>query len=294
MVNVPDSCGDEKPARLPTAQRLLIGLSNLVDANKEADEALAAGPFPSDATWRALHDSTSALQRRSQVALADFDPLVANAYRVERLAGIVAHACSTWSADEVTGSLTEGRVVTIAVDARDEPETSRLADRNPATYKVQVIPKALIRPSIAFAAVAAPGAKFPTYATQPVTGGVQIYESGRKDMRFSVGGTFALTWAGLDRRETRGMALWLPELAVTTGSEHAFGIGSALSWNMLKVGAGAMWIRHPVLLGAKAGDVVADASKMKLNDGYGGRQLYLSLSIFDWTPPSLGGGSGKK
>jgi hypothetical protein len=286
-------CGTEAPVRLATTERLLNGLANLVDANQQASDALVDN-FASDAPWRALRDSTAILQRKSQEALDDFDGLVTNAYRAERLAGIVSHACSTWTAaDDVTGSLTEGRVVTVQVDSRNEPETARLAERHATTYKVQVLPEALIRPALAFAGVAVPSGRFSNYATQPITGGVQIYESGTQDERFSLGGSFALTWAKLDFRDDHAAAIWLPELVVTTGSNHGFGTGAAFSWNAFKLGAGVMWLRHKTLANAKVGDVVADASKMKLNDAYGKGQLYLSLSIIDWSPPALPGG-GKK
>lgn len=282
-LNLGEPCGHEAPVRLPTAQQLLSALSDLVYTTQELRTAVTGPSYEEEPRWRRLRDSASAVERRAESALADFEPLVANAYRVERLVGIVASACSHWSAGVSRGSLTEGRTVTIQVVPRTEVETGRLADRSAATYTVAIQPKALLRPALAVGGLAVPDARFGRYATREVDGGVEVYESGTRDARFALGGTFGLTWAGLDRRESRGFAVWIPEVAVTVGDAQGAGIGAGVSWNFLKLGAGAMWMRHTALDGVSVGDVLADESEMRTIDRYGPPNLYISLSVFDWS-----------
>lgn len=278
------ACGSQVPVRLPTAELLLTSLSRLAAGSQELRGAMYGSSFAGDARWVALRDSARTLEARAHAALGDFEPLVANAYRVERLVGLVANACSRWSAGEARGSLTKGRSITITVRPRPEPELSRLAERGADQYTVLVQPRALVRPAIAVGAIAAPGGRFPTYATRPVAGGVEVYESGRKDRRFGIGGTLGFTWAMLDQSDARGFALWLPEILVAAGDLTGAGVGAGVSVGFVKLGAGAMWMRHESLSGARAGDVVADESQVQLVDGYGKPKLYFSLSIFDWSP----------
>lgn len=277
------ACGPQEQVRLQTAGQMLTALSALGTASDELRDA-TYGITYADARWQALRDSAQVLDRRAQAALGDFEPLVANAYRVERLVGIVANACSHWSAGTVSGSRTSGKSVTILAEPRTEPEVARIAEHAPAQFTVVVQPQSVVRPAVAIAAIAAPGARFPTYGTREVGGGVEVYESGRKDRRFGLGGTLGFTWPGLDQRDSRGVAIWLPEVLVAAGDLTGAGVGTAVSFGFVKVGAGAMWMRHESLAGARVGDVVADPSMVHVVDGYGKPQFYVSLSVFDWAP----------
>ena len=282
-LNLGEPCRDDAPVRLPTAQQLLSALSDLVYTTQELRTVVTGPSYEEDSRWSQLRATATDVERRSESALADFEPLVANAYRVERLVGIVASACSQWSAGVVRGSLTEGRTVTISIVPRTEVETARLADRGASTYTVAIQPKALLRPALAVGGVAVPDARFGRYATRETEGGVQVYESGTRDARFSLGGTFGLTWAGLDRRERGGFAIWVPEVAVTVGDAQGAGLGAGVSWNFLKLGVGAMWMKHTALDGVSVGDVLPDESGLRTVDRYGPPNLYISLSVFDWS-----------
>lgn len=282
-LNLGPACGRQEQVRLQTAGAMLTALASLSTATDELRDATYGVSF-ADTRWQALRDSAQILDRRAQAALADFEPLVANAYRVERLVGIVANACSHWSAGTVSGSRTSGKSVTIRAEPRTEPEVARIAEHAPAQFTVVVQPQSIVRPAVAIAAIAAPGARFPTYGTRDVAGGVEVFESGRKDRRFGLGGTLGFTWPGLDRRDGSGVAVWLPELLVAAGDLTGAGVGTAVSLGFVKVGAGAMWMRHEALVGARPGDVLADPSQVQVVDGYGKPQFYLSLSVFDWAP----------
>lgn len=283
IANTGEACGPQDPVRLPTAETLLTALSTLGTATEQLRDA-TYGVSYADARWMALRDSAQTIDRRAQAALGDFEPLLSNAYRVERLVGIVANACSEWSAGTARGTRTRGKSVTIRVEPRAEPELARLAERPAKEYTVLVQPQPFVRPAVALAAIAAPGGRFPTYATRDVAGGVEIYESGRTDKRFGLGGTLGFTWPGLDRRDGSGIAVWLPEILVAAGELTGAGIGSAVSFGFMKVGAGAMWMRHESLQGARPGDVVEDPSRMQVVDGYGKPRFYIALSVFDWAP----------
>lgn len=277
-------CREEAPVRLPTAQRLLTALSEVVQSAQELRGTMDIAASFNDEELRSLQDSARSVERQMQSAVSDFEPLVANAYRVERLVGIVAGACSSWVADTVRGSMTSGRDVTVKVEPRTEPETSRVADRPAVEFTVAIQPRAIIRPALGFIALAAPDARFSNYATREVTGGLQIYETGTKDARFNAGGTLGFTWPGLDYRETRGFAIWLPELVLAPGRNTSVGVGSSISFSFLKIGAGAVWIKHGALDGAQVGDVVADESGLQISDAYSSPKLYFSLGVFDWAP----------
>ncbi len=282
-LSVGQSCGAQEPVRLPTAESLLSSLVALSGATENMRVA-TLGQSYEDARWQALRDSVRVLDVRAQSALADFESLLASAYRAERLVGIVANSCSKWSAGVAKGSRTSGRSVTIRVEPRTEAELARIASREVAEYTVIVQPQPFIRPAVAIAGIAAPGGRFPTYATEDVDGGARVYESGRTDRRFGLGGTLGFTWRGLDRRDGSGLAVWLPEVVVAAGDVTGAGIGTAVSLGFLKVSAGAMWMRQQSLVGARVGDVVADASQVRIVDGYGKPKLYFALSVFDWAP----------
>lgn len=281
MLGTGSACGRQDPVQLPTARDLLTALSNVASVSGQLQLAVYGASFEGDAQWRALRDSALVLERRVQAVLSDFEPLVASAYHVERLVGIVANACSYWSAGDTRGTLTQGKQVTIRVEPRAEPELARLADRRADQFTVLVQPKAVVRPAFAIAAVAAPDARFPRYATREVAGGLEIYESGRTDRRFGLGGSLGFTWAMLDRRS---VAVWLPEIVIAAGDLTGAGIGAGVSLGFVKLGAGALWMRHEMLEGSRPGDVIPDASGMRVVEGYGKPRLYVSLSVFEWAP----------
>jgi hypothetical protein len=276
-------CQPEQPVRLPTAQRLLSALTDVVQASQELRNTIDASTMFAEQLGT-LSDSARAVERQAQAAVADFEPLVANAYRVERLVGIVASACSFWVADTVSASMTSGREVTVRVEPRAEPETSRIADRPAKEFTIAIQPRAIVRPALGFIALAAPDARFANYGTREVGGGVEIYQTGTRDARFNVGGSLAFTWPGLDQRDARGFAIWLPEIVLAPGRNTTVGLGSALSWNYLKVGAGVAWIKYGALEGANVGDVVPDETALQISDAYSSPKLYFSVGVFDWAP----------
>ncbi|MDZ7632100.1 MAG: hypothetical protein U5K74_12350 [Gemmatimonadaceae bacterium] len=57
--------------------------------------------------------------------------------------------------------------------------------------------------------------QFDVYGARAAEGGAEIYTASIRDARFTWGATVGTTWKWLDFRETRHVALWLPELTVS-------------------------------------------------------------------------------
>jgi hypothetical protein len=132
----------------------------------------------------------------------------------------------------------------------------------------------------------APDARFPTYGTRSAAaGGTEIYSPTVRDARFGWGVTLGFTLRGLNWREQRGVAIWLPELTVGESADSkAFAAGSAISFGPVKLGAGAMWVRHTELVDQAVGDKIPNAGFLQTAESYGRPKLYTSLSIFEWPP----------
>jgi hypothetical protein len=114
---------------------------------------------------------------------------------------------------------------------------------------------------------------------------VKVVESGTQDSRFTWGLTLGVTWRPVDGRDGSGFAWWLPELTVNPSSDlKAVGVGTAVSYGILKLGAGALWTKHTSLDGQSVDQLLPDASNLRTQDGYGPPRLYFCLSIFGWPP----------
>ena len=290
LLNITGPCSRKVPVRIPAADDLLSSLTKLIQTSSGLREELGSNAFADDASWTALADTASSLQDRAHHALSDFEPLVASSYHVERIVALVANACSTWSAGVSVVAATGGQHVTVKVEPRTDAEIARVAERPAVSYEVTLEPKIPLEPALNVAGFAAPGASYATYATRPVTGGAEVYESGTKDQRFALGATLGFTAPGIDWRETKGIALWLPEFVVgASGSSHSVGVGPALSWNGIKVGAGALWMSRKTLRGAKLGDVLKAGTEVPLEDNYDKPQFFISLAALGFSAFGLGG-----
>jgi hypothetical protein len=221
---------------------------------------------------------------RAALVLDDYEALVTTAYRLERLAGIVAGACGTRTLDSLRLRTGSGRTMTIAVTPRSETELARVAELGSTTWTVTVQPRVLISPSLSIGGLVAPQGRLPVYGTSSAGGTTTVAETGRSDARFTAAGMLGITWGPLDRREKNGVAVWLPELVVGAGSTPTFGVGAGVSYGFLRLGVGGAWMRHAALDGMRVGDVLADPSELRVSDSYGRPRLYMTLSVFDWSP----------
>jgi len=268
----------------PMTDRLFAAVSDLLDTGGNLQLALAGLQFGGDPTWVQLRDSVRLMSERIQSAMSDIDGLTSSVYYMDRLIRIVAAGCSHWSAGTAAGTMTTGRAVTLSIEARSEPEIARVASPEVRTFTVSVVPRTLFHPGMGLNVVAIPRGRFPTYDTRPTTGGVEVYQSGERDARYAYGASLGFTWGALDRSETSGRAVWLPEILVSFGAVRGFGVGGGVSWSFLKLSAGAMWVQHDQLAGARPGDIVPDETYLRRTQSFGRPKLYISFSILDTAP----------
>jgi hypothetical protein len=289
------SCGEQSggaKARgtqsLNLAKNLLGALQSLQSSNSSLTTVLSDTAFVAEPALVSFSRSLQLLRVRADTALHDTEGIVTAAYRTEKLAGDVVTACSHWDAPPVKVTSAGGRIVTVHMQPRTEPEFQRVAGQNSYTTKVTLLPPlSRMDASLGASVLYVSRAQFHKYGVR-ATGGSgspnEVYEADPVDNRFSYGATLGLTWSPwLDWRESRGVALWLPELTVAEAgsSAKAFGMGAALSYRSIKLGVGGMLIRHQGLDGQSVGDRVPNDKFLKARDTYGHPLPYVSLSVFN-------------
>lgn len=287
-----DGCSTANRARrLPVTLTLLQAIEDLEPARAELRKAILDGYIELNgyAGFQGLTDSLGRIRTAADSAVGDYEPIVSTAYRVESLTLTAAYACSTWTGGTVSVKSDTGRSITLSIDARSEPELSRVADRSPVGYTVTFLPRWVVRPSLGASLLVAPNATFPRFgARSPATGGgTEVYESGTQDARFNWGITLGFTWRGmsLGSDEKPGVALWLPELTVNPGSDSkSLSAGVGMSFRFLKLGVGMSWIRHSELVDLRVGQTIPNKDFLRVRDTFRSPKLYVSLSVFDWPP----------
>lgn len=287
-----DGCSTANRARrLPVTLTLLQAIEDLEPARAELRQAILDGYIELNgyAGFQGLTDSLGRIRAAADSAVGDYEPLISVAYRVESLTLTAAYACSTWTGGTVSVKSDTGRSLTLSIDARSEPELSRVADRSPVGYTVTFLPRWIVRPSLGASLLVAPHGTFPKFgARSPATGGgTEIYESGTQDARFNWGITLGFTWRGmsLGPDEKPIVALWLPELTVNPGGDSkALSAGVGMSFRFLKLGVGLSWIRHSELVDLTVGQAIPNKDFLRVRDTFRSPKLYVSLSIFDWPP----------
>ncbi len=306
-LEVPDqSCQESAPgakARGVASGALTISSDVLATLNTLQPEAAELRAALSDTLLMdiSIVELRSGLQRveaRADTALRDSDAMLTGVYRVEHTANQVLGACSHWESPPVRVSPSAGRVVTVRVQPLSDPEIQRVAGDRSYSFSVTLLPPpARLNATLALSALYASRAIYHTYGVR-ATGGSgspnEVYESSTVDDRFSYGVTLGITWyPWLDWRGTHNVALWLPEVTVAEAGSgpRAFALGAALSLWSVKVGFGAVMVRHAVLDGLAIGDHVPNDKFLRTRDTYGHAVRYFSISIFN-LPDLLSGGHG--
>jgi hypothetical protein len=306
-LNVPprncSESGATPHSRGSNAGSLTLAGDLLAALDKLHVDAAALGPslsdtvLTSDAALRPLRASFADLRTSAANALSDSDSLLTTAYRVEHTADVVMTGCSHWESKSLNVSAAAGRIVTIKIEPRPDPEVKRVASDKPAAITVTLLPPLdRLDAKVGVSALYAPHAYYKTYGARPTAGSgspTEIYETAPSDQRFAYGVTLGLTvhpW--LDWRSGANTALWLPEITVAeAGSQHAFGLGTAISFGPVKIGVGAMVARHTTLVGDSVGQRIPNVQFLKTQDTYGHPVPYFSISIFD-LGNLLGGNEG--
>lgn len=278
--------------RLPLTSELLTAVQTLMRSRRNLTiaTALAGAELYTLDAQRALRDSLQRIGALADTAAADYEDIISAAYAFERLALPIAHACASWNGRAVGIDSIERRVVVLKAEPRSEPEVARVATRGSSTFSLTLVSTPRVISSLGASLLVAPDATYPTFATRSATGGVQIFQNSTRDARFAWGLTFGLGWHMSSALTARGMRFWAPEITFTPATEiKTLALGTAVSLGMVKLGAGAVWVRHTQLLGQTLGAVIPTKDDLRTGEAYGKGKLYISLSIFDVPPfTSLG------
>lgn len=284
------------------ALRLSTQVLARIDSLKADNDALAASVSDARLTQdTAAHGFVmllADLSTRADSALKNNDPLVASAYRIEQMATTVATGCSRWESPQpLTVAKGAGQVVTIKIQPRSDPEIQRVATDVPAPISVTLLPPPdRLVAKLGASALYAPRARYPTYGVRSAGGaGAQplIYEDKPVDDRFSYGLTLGATLPAWFNRGN--FALWLPEITIADPgtNSRALGLGAALSYRSIKLGAGGSWFKHTVLDTLGVGKSLPNAQFLKQHDSYGRPVTYFSISVFNLSELlGMAGGSG--
>ena len=273
----------------PLARGLLGAFADLAPGNVRLRRSLVDSTvFNENASTIGLYRQLQRLAPRADTAQRDYDDVVALAYHVERLATTVASACSDWRSNALPVSLAAGPTITLKIDPRADLELARAADQGSTSVNVTLLPpSSWIEPALGVGFVYAPQARFATYGARSAPGGVtEVYEQSKRDLRFGYAASLGFTYRPLNWRERTGVSIWLPELTLgQLGDAKAFGVGSAVAiFNRVKLGAGAIWVRHTELDQQHVGQQIFNANFLQTVDTYGKAKPYFSISVFDWPP----------
>jgi hypothetical protein len=213
--------------------------------------------------------------------------LLASAYRVEQLATKVATACDTVTLRGPALKRGQREVVTIRLDPQPESDLARAAVGGARTFSVTLQPSApRVTPAVGVSMLVAPQARFPTYGARTANGGgTEVFAQAPKDARFLWGFSFGTMWRVLSRLDEHPVSLWLPEITISQSNDpKALGLGTALSVGYVKLGGGALWLRHQELVGQQVGQTIPNKDFLQTRDTYRGAKLYLSLTVFGVPP----------
>jgi hypothetical protein len=205
--------------------------------------------------------------------LADVDAIVAEARQTELLVARVAGASVRWTSPQLLPVRWDRQVkLTVKISPRKEvlaglpgqlAQEQKHATLKSRVVKVVLAPEWPLRMAVGLSYLVAPGAAYPALE---VADDGSVRTKGKTDARFLWAVTVAGSIAELDDRPRSGWAGWF-ELSFSPSDVRAFAVGAALSWRVLKLGAGAIWARHQ----RAEGDGIAPT--------YGNPACYVSLGL---------------
>lgn len=190
----------------------------------------------------------------------------------------------------VTMSWREGREVTVTVAPRALSVLNGTARNAGFVRAVSLRPRWAVSPSFGAAALFIDRGLYDRFGATTIAGASQkrVFVLGTQDARLLYGVTLGLTGGSLDRRQRSGFPVTVWPLEVTVQpleTNRAFGLGTAASLGIVKVGTGALWIRHAVLLdGLSLGDSVLDANLVRTRDRFTRPKLYVSFALIGLPP----------
>jgi hypothetical protein len=201
--------------------------------------------------------------------LAGAPTLMKRALQVEAEVAAVRDAHAVWSKQMEPLSAMHARTLKVSVRHRTEPALAALARTPDRTVTVRLEPRWPVQPAVGVALVVAPKATYPTYTIDRSGAQPTVVRTGESDDRFTYGLSLALTPSRL--YQDQGWSLWLVDLTLNPSSNlRAVGLGSAVSWNILKLSGGILWTKH------------GTPSAGAVEDTYGRGKGYVALSLAGW------------
>jgi hypothetical protein len=270
---IASSFSDCESGTMPDGSKLASCKKTLEDL-KELDKLLnklvaAIDPVIKD-TSLISDEKVVALVTAARERRQGFSKIVASERQLRQLVQRVREAKTVVkSPTTVRPEWDEGRLVVVTITPASFGDLGTVGGKG-ATFKVKVLPSRGPRLSAGAALLFAPNASYSTYSEVTNEDGSRVVaESGTFDRRLLWGLTLSATWAGLDEREGSGFALYLPELVVGPDDEGlAVGLGVSAGWKVARVSTGFLWVKRPILEGAKAGTVLESGQALKVRDGY--------------------------
>lgn len=285
-------CADANCSHLTYPAELLAAFDALQLKVQELKRAnMRAKPLEAQAQPDDRPRITESLQAASDLlaaadrALTSSQATLHDTYAFERLAVRTMTASSTVPCDVVDVSWDQGKRLTFNISPIAGDELEPIATRESYEYKLDVLPRWKIRPTLGLTFLAAPHANHPKYSASQADTGFKIVENGSQDSRFTYGLTLGLTYGPLDQRTTSGWAMWLPELTVNPLDDvKAVGIGAGISYGVVKLGFGRLFTRHTVLDGQRVGDIIQTADELRTRDTFGHGEWYVGISLIGLPP----------
>lgn len=221
---------------------------------------------------RILDNDAAATESMAQARelIASTRSLLDQVYAVEALVLAVRDARDTWSQHLGKVSASHERSLTLAVRRRSEPIASGFAHWPEREVRVRVEPRWPVRPAVGVALVLSPASEYATYVVDRSASPPVVLRTGSTDARVTYGLSLALTLARF-YDEDRGISFWPLDVTLNPADNvRAFGIGSALSWNIVKLSMGFLWTKH---------EEVQDQGVIET---YGHPELYFGLGLAGW------------
>jgi len=257
----------------PCEERLRIS-SEINIAFAELDAALATVSASGE-----RDAEVTRLVEHAQELLVAYGTTMAAVRETEDLVAIALAARSSVRFGPVSASWYSGRDLRLFVMPRTEPQAlAPLAPRGATNVSFRVMPTQSIRLGFGLGLLYVPAGESAIYGT---VNGV-VAQTGSNYVRVLWAASLALTYSGIDWRDSGGPTIWFPDLVVAPFSEAGpvIGGGVALSWKFLKAGAGVVWMRTEILNGVSVGDPVGVAETVPVDYRYSTTpRLYLQLAF---------------
>lgn len=191
-------------------------------------------------------------------------------YAVEGLVLAVQDARDTWSQRIGKVSAASERAITLRVQRRTEPVASGFGQWPERQIHVRVEPRWPVRPAVGVALVVSPESQYATYDVDRSVSPPAVLQTGSTDARVTYGLSLALTHASFYGEES-GVSFWPLDVTLHPADNvRAFGLGSALSWNIVKLSLGFLWTKHQ------------EAQAQGVIESYGRPEFYFGLGLVGW------------